>query len=87
MERLAVSIEEAAESLGIGRTKMWELVQAGSIRSFRVGVQRRISVKDLEAWVEAQQSEIAPDSELPTVLQMPVSLARRTYTRRRRTEQ
>lgn len=84
MDRLALTVEEAAESLGIGRTKMWELLQAGTIRSFRVGVQRRISVRDLEAWIAAQPAEVVV-AAAPT-LPEPITLASRTYTRKRRTE-
>lgn len=87
MERLALTVEEAAQSIGIGRTKMYELINSGMLRSIKIGGQRRIRVDDLKAWIAAQQPDVVPTSELLAVLQMPTPLASRTYTRRRRTQE
>ena len=39
----------AARRLGIGRTKLYELIGSGTLRSFRIGKARRIRTEDIEA--------------------------------------
>lgn len=41
-ERVLLTIEEAAEQLGIGRTLMYRLIGDGEIESIRIGRLRRI---------------------------------------------
>lgn len=50
--RLLLRIEEAAERLQIGRTKMYELVSRGDIESVPIGRLRRIPSECLEEYVE-----------------------------------
>ncbi len=45
-------IEEAAQWLGVGRTKAYELVHGGALPSVTIGRSRRILVSALEAFVE-----------------------------------
>jgi excisionase family DNA binding protein len=49
--RLVLTIEEAAERLGIGRTLMYALVSAGEVESVRIGRLRRVPVDALETYV------------------------------------
>lgn len=60
---IVVGIDDAQELVGLGRTKVYELVNAGRIRSFKVDGRRLFSVADLHAWVndelEAQTGERA----------------------------
>jgi len=51
--RLLLSVEEAAERLGIGRSLMYELIGSGQITSIRVGRLRRITPEALSAYVAA----------------------------------
>jgi excisionase family DNA binding protein len=44
---------EAAELLGIGRTKVYELIRANQLPHRRVGKSIRVPVAQLRAWVEA----------------------------------
>jgi excisionase family DNA binding protein len=44
-------VEEAAEWLGVGRTKAYELVYRGTLASVTIGRSRRIPVSALEAFV------------------------------------
>lgn len=46
-ERLALSVEEAARQLGIGRTLAWAKVRDGTIRSIRLGDRVLIPVEVL----------------------------------------
>ncbi len=42
MEKLLLTPEEAAEALSIGRTKLYELMAIGVLRSVRIGKCRRV---------------------------------------------
>ncbi len=50
---LAVSPDTAANLIGIGRTKLYELLDAGRIPSQKCGRRRLIRVSALEAFLEA----------------------------------
>jgi excisionase family DNA binding protein len=51
--RIVLTIEEAAECLGIGRTLMYSLVTAGYVESVRIGRLRRIPADALDQYVAA----------------------------------
>jgi excisionase family DNA binding protein len=44
--------EQAAEALGIGRWKLYDLLRQGRLRSMRIGSCRRISTEALREFVE-----------------------------------
>lgn len=52
--KLSVTPEEAGQSLGIARSTIYELLNAGELAGFKIGRQRRIPVSSLEAYVERQ---------------------------------
>ena len=52
MEHLLYRPEEAALVLGIGRSKVFELLQEGRLQSVQIGRSRRISRRALEAYVD-----------------------------------
>jgi excisionase family DNA binding protein len=41
-QRTLLTVEEAAEQLGIGRTLAWQLVRSGALGSVRIGKLRRV---------------------------------------------
>lgn len=49
--KLLLTVTEAAERLSLGRSKTYELVQAGILPSVRIDGSRRIRVDDLLAFV------------------------------------
>lgn len=49
-ERVLLTVEEAAQRLRIGRTRMFALVKTGAIESVRIGRLRRISVDAVTAY-------------------------------------
>jgi excisionase family DNA binding protein len=49
--RLTLSIAEAASALGIGRTKMCELVSRGEVPTITIGRRKLIPVEALRRWV------------------------------------
>jgi excisionase family DNA binding protein len=50
-DRLLLTVEEAAERLGIGKTLAWELVWDGVLPSVRLGRCVRIPLRALEDWI------------------------------------
>ena len=51
MERLLLTPVEAARILGIGRSKLYELLKAEIIPSVRIGTCRRIAAEELSVFV------------------------------------
>ncbi len=51
-ERLLLTVEEAAQRLGIGRTLAWQLVRDGQLPSVRLGRLVRVPVRGLEDWLK-----------------------------------
>ncbi|MGI5268874.1 helix-turn-helix domain-containing protein [Nonomuraea sp. CA-218870] len=51
--------EEAADYLGIGRTKVYELIRSGALRSVRIGTLRRIPASALTEFVTQLEQEAA----------------------------
>lgn len=54
--RLAISPAEAARILGCGRTKFYELLASGEIRSFHIGRRRLIRLAAIEAWITSKET-------------------------------
>jgi excisionase family DNA binding protein len=50
--QIVLTIEEAADSLRIGRTLMYALVMAGEVESVQIGRLRRIPIDALDQYVE-----------------------------------
>lgn len=51
MVKILLTVPEAAAALAISRSKLYELLAAGVIRSVRIGGSRRVPVEALEAYV------------------------------------
>jgi len=51
-QRLLLRPEEAADVLGIGRSKLYDLLATGEIESVHIGSCRRIPVEGLHSYVE-----------------------------------
>lgn len=50
-ERLLLTPEEAAACIGIGRTRIFELIRTGHIDSVRIGRSRRVSREALVEYI------------------------------------
>ncbi len=65
MNKMLLTPSEAAMALGIGRSKVYELMRSGALASVRIDSCRRIPVDDLAALVArlrgAGQDELRPD--------------------------
>lgn len=52
MEKLLLTPEEAAELLSIGRSKLYQLLSVGALRSVTIGSSRRIPADALRSFVD-----------------------------------
>jgi len=52
-----LTVNEAAELLSLGRTKIYELLDTGALRSIRIGTARRVPVWAVREFVGAHLSE------------------------------
>jgi excisionase family DNA binding protein len=76
MDKLLLRPKEAAELIGIGRTKVFELMRTGQLESVRIGSSRRIPAFALLKYVERLRTTAVEDAkfsedipvERPTVL-------------------
>ena len=59
-QRLLLRIPEVAETLGIGRSKIYEIIARGELPTVRVGRAVRISVTTLQEWVEEREQQNMP---------------------------
>ena len=51
MTRLLLTVPEAAEALAISRSKLYELIAAGLIRSVRIDGSRRVPIEALHTYI------------------------------------
>ena len=56
-QRLLLRVPEVAKALGLGRTKVYELIAAGELPVIRLGRAVRVSVTALQKWVEEQDRQ------------------------------
>ena len=56
-KRLLLRIPEVAETLGIGRTKIYEMIATGELPTVHFGRAVRISVTTLQKWVENREQQ------------------------------
>lgn len=54
-QQLILTVPEAAQTLRIGRSSVYELIATGQLRSLKIGSRRLIAREDLEAFVNTQR--------------------------------
>lgn len=67
-EPLLLRAEEVANLLGLGRTKIFQMLAAGELPALRIGRCVRVPRADLEAWVRsrtARRSQLGLDGAMP----------------------
>ena len=57
MEKIALSVAEAAEALGVSKPTVYELIHRGDFPCFKIGTRQLISRSGLEAWVQDQAAK------------------------------
>ncbi len=65
MDKLLLTPVEAAQALGIGRSKVYELMRSGTLASVRIDTCRRVPVTALTTLV-AQLADTSPECAAPT---------------------
>jgi excisionase family DNA binding protein len=58
--RLLLTVEQAAERIGICRSNMFKLIRRGEVQSVRVGRLRRVTPEALEEFVRRLSAEQDP---------------------------
>lgn len=53
LDRGAMTIRDFTQWAGVCRTKTYELIGSGRLRTFKVGARRLIRVTDAQAWLDA----------------------------------
>lgn len=59
MEKLTISVREAAKIVGVSATKMYELARSDGFPAFTVGKRILVSAKGLHQWVDEQSQKRA----------------------------
>ena len=54
---LLVTVKQACQMLGLGRTSIHHLVRSGHLKSIRIGTAVRFSVEHLQAFVDAHAAD------------------------------
>lgn len=57
--RMAYTIPDACAQIGVGRSKLYELIGAGEIRTFKVGTRTLVPASELVAFIERKLKEVA----------------------------
>jgi len=52
MDKLLLTPVETAQTLGIGRSKVYQLLQTGELQSVHIGSCRRVPVESLRAYLD-----------------------------------
>lgn len=56
VEALCLRVNDAASMIGVGRTKLYELIAAGEVRTIKLGKSTRITTESLHDLVQRRQS-------------------------------
>lgn len=57
MEKLLLTPEEAADALGVGRSKVYQLLGAGHLFSVKIGACRRVPQAAVRSYVDSLYEE------------------------------
>ncbi len=64
MTQLSLSIEEARAATGLGRTKLYQLINSGELKARKIGKRTIILKDDLEAFLNNLQSYASENAEV-----------------------
>jgi excisionase family DNA binding protein len=59
VSKLLLTVPEAAKALSISRSKLYELLASGAVRSIRIDGSRRVPLNALNAYIETLMKEAA----------------------------
>ena len=78
MEKLLLSPEEAAEVLGVGRSRVYDLMRTRQLTSVRIGKSRRVPVAAVHAYVARLHAQ--EQAAWQRLRQVAVAVTATTYT-------
>ena len=52
MEQISTSIKDAARALGLGRTKIYQLINSGDLEVVRIGRRTLVKARSIRALIE-----------------------------------
>ena len=55
-ERYAISIDEAARRSGLSRSRVYEALKAGDLKSLKIGARRLIMIDALMTWLAGHEA-------------------------------
>lgn len=58
--RLSYNVTDAIAATGLTRSRLYELIAAGELQSFRVGRRRMITARALEAFIARMERDATP---------------------------
>ena len=61
MELLLLRVEEASRVLGLGRSKVYQMIACGELPSITFGRSRRVPAEALRQWVAARVADTQGD--------------------------
>jgi excisionase family DNA binding protein len=61
-EKLLLTVAEAAQRMGLGRSFTYDLIRRGAIVSIKIGGARRVAVADIDEFVERLRAEATEES-------------------------
>jgi len=53
MTRIAYTVDEVVELLGVGRTTLYEAIKAGDLQTKKLGRRTLILAEELDRWVDS----------------------------------
>ena len=56
METFAASVNESARSLGLGRTKIYELINAGKLTTIKIGRRTLVKADSIRALIDTPET-------------------------------
>lgn len=56
-EKLALRPSEVAATVGLSRTRVYELIHSGELPAFRVGTRILVATETLKQWLADQEAE------------------------------
>lgn len=59
VEPICVKVNEAARMIGVGRTKLYELIATGDVEVVKLGRSTRVTVASLRELIARQQGRVA----------------------------
>ena len=61
--KLSLTVDETCKAIGIGRTKFYELVNAGKLKTVKIGKRRYVLLAELERFLGGLTDYSAPLSD------------------------